>query len=83
MLYFLCPSFVVCLYELERNNILLDDREGKYGHTCVVALQNGTLSFNGARQVRIKSYHFAVLGKYDLYVFLLYLCWLFLGSIYI
>ncbi|XP_021893882.1 probable thimet oligopeptidase [Carica papaya] len=28
-------------------------REGKYGHTCVVALQNGTLSFNGARQIPV------------------------------
>lgn len=29
------------------------DREGKYGQTCVVALQNGALSSNGARQVII------------------------------
>lgn len=27
-------------------------REGKYGHICVVALQNGSLSSNGARQVQ-------------------------------
>ncbi|PPD86502.1 hypothetical protein GOBAR_DD16560 [Gossypium barbadense] len=26
-------------------------REGKYGQTCVVALQNGSVAFNGARQV--------------------------------
>ncbi|KAK7846626.1 putative thimet oligopeptidase, partial [Quercus suber] len=28
-------------------------REGKYGQTCVVALQNGALSSNGARQVPV------------------------------
>ncbi|XP_062157703.1 probable thimet oligopeptidase [Alnus glutinosa] len=28
-------------------------REGKYGHTCVVALQNGALSLDGARQVAV------------------------------
>ncbi|RVW90820.1 putative thimet oligopeptidase [Vitis vinifera] len=28
-------------------------REGKYGHICVVALQNGSLSSNGARQVAV------------------------------
>lgn len=27
------------------------NREGKYSHTCVVALQNGALSSNGSRQV--------------------------------
>ncbi|KAF8365108.1 hypothetical protein HHK36_032851 [Tetracentron sinense] len=31
----------------------LYSREGKYGHTCVMALQNGSLSFNGARQVTV------------------------------
>jgi hypothetical protein len=29
------------------------DRKGKYSQTCVVALQNGALSLNGARQVVI------------------------------
>lgn len=34
------------------NNVfMLYDREEKYGHTCVVALQNGALSSTGARQV--------------------------------
>ncbi|KAJ8758908.1 hypothetical protein K2173_002687 [Erythroxylum novogranatense] len=28
-------------------------REGKYGHTCVVALQNGALLHNGARQIPV------------------------------
>ncbi|KAK9934450.1 hypothetical protein M0R45_021595 [Rubus argutus] len=28
-------------------------REGKYSHTCVVALQNGALSSNGSRQIPI------------------------------
>lgn len=28
-------------------------REGKYGHTCVVALQNGSVSFNGERQIAV------------------------------
>ncbi|KAE8023626.1 hypothetical protein FH972_009301 [Carpinus fangiana] len=28
-------------------------REGKYGHTCVVALQNGALSLDGTRQVAV------------------------------
>lgn len=28
-------------------------REGKYAHTCVVALQNGALSSNGARQIPV------------------------------
>ncbi|XP_057949474.1 probable thimet oligopeptidase isoform X2 [Malania oleifera] len=28
-------------------------REGKYGHTCVVALQNSSLPFNSARQVPV------------------------------
>ncbi|XVF85164.1 hypothetical protein PTKIN_Ptkin17bG0096300 [Pterospermum kingtungense] len=28
-------------------------REGKYGQTCVVALQNGSLAMNGARQVPV------------------------------
>ncbi|XWS34633.1 hypothetical protein CRYUN_Cryun21dG0054700 [Craigia yunnanensis] len=28
-------------------------REGKYGQTCVVALQNGSVAFNGARQVPV------------------------------
>ncbi|WJZ81537.1 hypothetical protein VitviT2T_001376 [Vitis vinifera] len=28
-------------------------REGKYGHICVVALQNGSLSSNGARQIPV------------------------------
>ncbi|KAJ6890258.1 thimet oligopeptidase isoform X1 [Populus alba x Populus x berolinensis] len=28
-------------------------REGKYGHTCVVALQNGALSYSGERQIPV------------------------------
>ncbi|XWS69169.1 hypothetical protein CRYUN_Cryun04dG0156400 [Craigia yunnanensis] len=28
-------------------------REGKYGQTCVVALQNGSVPFNGARQIPV------------------------------
>ncbi|XP_058102152.1 probable thimet oligopeptidase isoform X2 [Magnolia sinica] len=28
-------------------------RKGKYGHTCVVALQNGCISSNGARQIPV------------------------------
>ncbi|KAL4301865.1 hypothetical protein GQ457_10G026390 [Hibiscus cannabinus] len=28
-------------------------REGKYGQTCVVALQNGSVSFSGARQIPV------------------------------
>ncbi|KAF5726694.1 putative oligopeptidase [Tripterygium wilfordii] len=28
-------------------------REGKYGHTCVVALQNSALAFNGRRQIPV------------------------------
>ncbi|CAK7332393.1 unnamed protein product [Dovyalis caffra] len=28
-------------------------REGKYGHTCVVALQNGALSYSGQRQMPV------------------------------
>ncbi|XP_042499957.1 probable thimet oligopeptidase isoform X1 [Macadamia integrifolia] len=28
-------------------------REGKYGHTCVISLQNGSLSYNGARQIPV------------------------------
>lgn len=32
---------------------MLYNREGKYAHTCVVALQNGALSSTGARQVSI------------------------------
>ncbi|GAV80368.1 Peptidase_M3 domain-containing protein [Cephalotus follicularis] len=28
-------------------------REGKYGHTCVIALQNGAVSLNGERQIPI------------------------------
>ncbi|XP_010248843.1 PREDICTED: probable thimet oligopeptidase isoform X2 [Nelumbo nucifera] len=28
-------------------------REGKYGHTCVMALQNGSLSQNGSRQIPV------------------------------
>jgi thimet oligopeptidase len=30
---------------------IMHNREGKYGHTCVAALQNGALSSTGARQV--------------------------------
>ncbi|XP_039006853.1 probable thimet oligopeptidase [Hibiscus syriacus] len=28
-------------------------REGKYGQTCMVALQNGSVAFNGARQIPV------------------------------
>ncbi|GKV14682.1 hypothetical protein SLEP1_g25514 [Rubroshorea leprosula] len=28
-------------------------REGKYGHTCVVALENGAVGLNGARQIAV------------------------------
>lgn len=44
--------FFGCIYKLEPDklHVLSSSREGKYGHTCVVALQNGSF-VNGARKV--------------------------------
>lgn len=50
---------VFSVFDLSSNDLLgyfyLDiyKREGKYGHTCVVALQNGALSSTGARQIPV------------------------------
>lgn len=50
---------VFSVFDLSSNDLLgyfyLDiyKREGKYAHTCVVALQNGALSSTGARQIPV------------------------------
>ncbi|KAL5760081.1 hypothetical protein ACOSP7_018582 [Xanthoceras sorbifolium] len=50
---------VFSVFDLSSNELLgyfyLDiyKREGKYGHTCVAALQNGALSSTGARQIPV------------------------------
>ncbi|KAK1577521.1 hypothetical protein Q3G72_022495 [Acer saccharum] len=50
---------VFSVFDLSSNELLgyfyLDiyKREGKYGHTCVAALQNGALSSTGARQIAV------------------------------
>ncbi|KAJ9176242.1 hypothetical protein P3X46_011577 [Hevea brasiliensis] len=50
---------VFSVFDLSSNELLgffyldLYKRDGKYGHTCVVALQNGALSCNGARQIPV------------------------------
>ncbi|XP_015572284.1 probable thimet oligopeptidase isoform X2 [Ricinus communis] len=50
---------VISVFDLSSAELLgyfyldLFKREGKYGHTCVVALQNGALSSNGARQIPV------------------------------
>ncbi|KAK9277753.1 hypothetical protein L1049_007300 [Liquidambar formosana] len=54
-----CDVRLFSVFDLSSGELLgyfyLDmySREGKYGHTCVVALQNGSLSFNGARQIPV------------------------------
>ncbi|CAN1314184.1 Probable thimet oligopeptidase [Linum perenne] len=50
---------VFSAYDLSSGELLghfyldLYTREGKYGHTCVLALQNGAISHNGARQISV------------------------------
>lgn len=50
--------FFDCIYKLEQDNLYVvsSSREGKYGHTCVVALQNGSL-VNGARKVIVTCHY--------------------------
>lgn len=46
------------IYKLEPDklHVLSSSREGKYGHTCVVALQNGSF-VKGARKVIVTFYY--------------------------
>ncbi|OMO60398.1 Peptidase M3A/M3B [Corchorus capsularis] len=54
-----CDVRVFSVFDLSSGELLgyfyLDmyTREGKYGQTCVVALQNGSVAFNGARQIPV------------------------------
>lgn len=54
-----CDVHVFSVFDLSSGELLgyfyLDmyTREGKYSHTCVVALQNGALSLSGARQIPV------------------------------
>lgn len=53
-LKFLCSIiFFVCHWKLKLGSYSLFYREGKYGHTCMVPLQNSALTINGTRQVFI------------------------------
>ena len=49
---------LACLLELKPHelDIVSSSREGKYGHTCVVSLQNGSF-VNGARKVNLIWYY--------------------------